>query len=511
MNDGLDDNTITKIRNIVLSHTGIFFDDLHINDLVRHISSVCTDLKISNKTCIEQIDDSSFLTKFLEILINYITIGETYFFRDNNLFLYLRDYLLPDLIQIRRKEKKLYLRIWSAACSSGEEPYSLAMLLRYLLFDLEDWDIFLMATDINQKKLDNAQEGIYSRWSFRNDPIIPVDSFFSRMHDNQVKIDDSVRSMVRFERINLVRDTTFSHAFGPSSLDLILCRNVLMYFSPDKSHEVVAHLVNSLRFGGFLIVSPQEIGIIQGHGTRMLKKGSVFLHEKINPGSKTEVSDPSCISSDNNTIIDFSPENELPEEDNFDVLDIIDYPEGIQLIEKPEPGINLSGTLVHENEDPLFNQLITDNLLDEAGRIILQSGYDYTPLLVKQMEIIIRAYAGNGEYDKALGWSDRLIAVDVLNPRPYLLKAAILDEQGLFNNSLQLLRQSLYAYHDYLPAHLAIAGIYSKTGKLDLARHHYEMAISILEAKDEDTILEETEGIPAQKMKDMINMLLRER
>ena len=124
------------------------------------------------------------------------------------------------------------------------------------------------------------------------------------------------------------------------------------------------------------------------------------------------------------------------------------------------------------------------------------------------MEGAIRSYAGNGEYEKALGWSDRLIAIDVLNPRPYLLKAAVFDEQGLYEHSLQLLRQSLYASHDYLPAHLAIAGIYSKTGKPDLARHHYKLAIGILETKDEDIILEETEGIPAQKMKDMINQLL---
>ena len=82
MNDSLDDNSLVKIRDIILTHTGILFDELHVNDLIRHISSACTDLKISKKSCIEQIEDSSFLSKFLEILVNYITIGETYFFRD---------------------------------------------------------------------------------------------------------------------------------------------------------------------------------------------------------------------------------------------------------------------------------------------------------------------------------------------------------------------------------------------------------------------------------------------
>jgi chemotaxis protein methyltransferase CheR len=127
MSDVLDEAAIGTIRDFILANTGILFDDRHTHDLCRHIASACTDLKIPLETCVQQVNDSSFQVRFLEILVNYITIGETYFFRDKNLFLFLRDSLLPDLIRSRRQEHKLYLRIWSAACSSGEEPYSLAI------------------------------------------------------------------------------------------------------------------------------------------------------------------------------------------------------------------------------------------------------------------------------------------------------------------------------------------------------------------------------------------------
>ena len=508
MNDSLDDNSLVKIRDIILTHTGILFDELHVNDLVRHISSACTDLKISKKSCIEQIEDSSFLSIFLEILVNYITIGETYFFRDKNLFIYLRDILLPDLIQKRRRENKLYLRFWSAACSSGEEPYSLAMLLRYLLIDIDDWDIFLLATDINHNILNRAREGIYSRWSFRNDPIIPTDLYFSKILDNQVKLDDIIRNMVRFEKVNLVRDTSFSHGFGPSSLDLVLCRNVLMYFSQDKSHEVVTHLVNSLRIGGYLIVSPQEIGIIQGQDTRIVHEGSVFLHERVIPGAGAGRKDSSCSSPGKDVTSEFSLSSETIDAEDIEDFGYDDKSHEDIFKNWTKPEINLPGADIQEDENKEINQQIIEDRPNEAIQIINNSETDNFLQEIMEMEGAIRSYAGNGEYEKALGWSDRLIAIDVLNPRPYLLKAAVFDEQGLYEHSLQLLRQSLYASHDYLPAHLAIAGIYSKTGKPDLARHHYKLAIGILETKDEDIILEETEGIPAQKMKDMINQLL---
>lgn len=511
MIDVLDEAAVGIIRDFILAHTGILFDDRHTHDLCRHITSACTDLKIPPETCVQQVNDSSFQVRFLEVLVKYITIGETYFFRDKNLFLYLRDSLLPDLIRSRRQEHKLYLRIWSAACSSGEEPYSLAILLRYLLVDVDDWDIYLLATDINQQMLNRAQEGIYSRWSFRDDPLIPVGSFFSPTPDNRMKIDDSVRTMVRFERMNLIHDTSFYHAVGPSSLDLILCRNVLMYFSAEQSGEVVGHLIRSLRTGGYLIVSPQEIGLVQGQFIRMLHHGSVFLHEKVDqniPGATEKITHTlSGTRYDDES----EPVTRVIEGDLFqkpDIHDIADFPGDIFPAEENNSDQSSAVTYLLEPEDEGFDRLISENRLEEAGKMISQSGPQSSPHWIRQMEILIRAYAGNGEYDKALGWSDRLIAADVLNPRPYLLKAAVLDEQGLYNHSLQSLRQSLYAFPDYLPAHLAIAGIYKKTGRPDLARHHYELAIHILDLKDEDTILEETEGIPARKMKDMIQMLL---
>jgi len=498
MSDTIDEKTLQIVNDLIITHTGILYDDNHTADLTRHIISACKELRIPVSSCSERLQELAFVSGFLEVLINYITIGETYFFRDKNLFSHLRDSLIPSLVQERREGKKLFLRIWIAACSSGEEPYSIALLLKHLLPDIEDWDIFILGTDINQKVLDRAHEGVYSRWSFRDNPIVSIGQYFTPTPDSKMKIDDSIRAMVRFERMNLIGDSRFYHALGPSSLDLIFCRNVLMYFSKTQSYEVVSRLIDSLRTGGFLVVAPQEIGILSNHSITMLHHGSVFLHVKSDRIPSFITSVPTISHPDAN--------NDEPEFFETEEPEVLPYSH--PAIQEEDVSTPIPPVIASKTGDDNFEILIAENKLTEAGQILGRNAYADNPRMSKQIEMLIRAYAGNGEYEPALGWSDRMIAAETLNPRPYLLKAAVLDEQGLFAQSLQSLHQSLYANPDYLPAHLAIAGIYAKTGKADMARHHYEIAIHVLDTISEDKILEETEGIPAQKMKDMIQMLL---
>ncbi|PWR71809.1 CheR family methyltransferase [Methanospirillum stamsii] len=505
MNEFVDSTIIQTIKDLIISHTGILFNERHEQDLVRHIIRTCEEIDVPVDSCIHKLSDKTFTQHFLEKIIKRITIGETYFFRDKNLFLYLKDILLPDLIRERRKTNKLYLRIWSAACSSGEEPYSLAILLRYLLLDIADWDIYLLATDINQGMIDRALTGEYSRWSFRDEPLVSIGQYFTPTPDNRLKIDECIKSMVRFECRNLIQDSFMYHSLGPSSLDIILCRNVLMYFSPSQAQGVVLHLAETLRNDGFLIVSPQEIGIINNPYLNLFHHGQVFLHVKGKKQLKEaeiHINSPKPESVSDFHQIEFL-HNE--HEDSFyELTSEKKYPE-LGFVKPSKLPAN------PELEKNLFDALITENRLDDAGEIVNQKGFlsgygDVT----REMGILIKAYAGLGDYEKALGWSDRLISQDPLNPKPYLIKAAVLDENGFRDHAIQLLRQSLYADPDYLPAHLSIAGIYMNLGKSDLARHHYSIAIQILETMPEIQVLEETEGIPADKMKDMIRILLKE-
>lgn len=504
-----DDAQLEILSRFIAEHTGILFPESRYMDLARYLSAACRTLCIPDSgSCLVLLDDPSSREKILDALVDHITVGETYFFRDRYLFSYLRNEYFQRIIGERRKEGQLYLRIWCAGCSSGEEPYSVAMLLRYLLADISDWDIYLLGTDINQGKLDQAAIGEYSRWSFREEPIVPVNGYFVPVSDNRVRIDTGIKKMVKFTRLNLVEDTMFYDSVSPVSLDLILCRNVLMYFSTDIAEKVVESLVKSLKPGGILIVSPQEIGIVSHPEIRMEQDGPVFFHVK---GDRHTESPPGMVFPYPEPVADIpgleSPEDKiLPPWQDLSLVPVIS---GIYSDEEMFPSPEPNEIKKDENQ---FEFFLSQDRPDDAGSYLLEqlhareislnSGFS------RQIEELIRTYAGKGEYTRALGWSDRMIAEEPLNSRAYLLKGAIFEEQQRYEDAILSFRQSLYADPGYIPGHLAIAGVYAKIGKKEDARHHYTLAVEALSILPDDTIVEETEGIPAGKMKVMLHMIL---
>ena len=188
-------------------------------------------------------------------LIRSLTIGETYFFRNKPHIDLLRDQVLPALIERRYREEHPWLRLWSAGCATGEEAYSLAILVRELIPDPERWAIFILGTDLNSESLRRARIGRYGLWSFRDtDPALM--SRYTTPHGDRMIVADEIRAMVTFSMLNLVDGA----AYGPgmSSMDMILCRNVTMYFGQQAATAVAQRLLSALTPGGWLLVGPSE-------------------------------------------------------------------------------------------------------------------------------------------------------------------------------------------------------------------------------------------------------------
>lgn len=180
--------------------------------------------------------------------------GETHFFRDRGQFDLLRLRLLPELIERRGAARTL--RLWSAGCSSGEEAYSLAMLVDALLRRREEWDVLILASDIDEAALAKAARGRYGPWSFRTAPKELRQCYFRRRGD-EWELDDRIRTMVSLRRLDLVRD---SFPGGDlRDMDLILCRNVFIYFDAATVAAVAAKLADSLCEGGYLMTAHTEL------------------------------------------------------------------------------------------------------------------------------------------------------------------------------------------------------------------------------------------------------------
>lgn len=188
-------------------------------------------------------------------LIHHLSSNETSFFRNQPHTDLLREQVLPALIRRRAREAAPWLRIWSAGCATGEETYSLAILIRQLIPDLERWSISILGTDINTESLRQARIGIYSPWSIRDDDSTQVARYSTRQ-GSRLMINDEIVSMVRFATLNLVGGPSYgSHT---SAIDLILCRNVARYLNEHARPAVAKRLLHSLTPGGWLIVAPSE-------------------------------------------------------------------------------------------------------------------------------------------------------------------------------------------------------------------------------------------------------------
>jgi chemotaxis protein methyltransferase CheR len=191
-------------------------------------------------------------------LASHLTVGETYFFRDRACFEVLEQHVLPSLVAARRSEAVLRLRLWSAGCATGEEPYSLAILLDRVLPDRAEWSLTILATDINLEALEAAERGCYRAWALREAPPWIHERYFHRRGAETFELDPTIRRMVTFTPLNLAENGYPAAVTNTSAMDLVVCRNVLMYFTREAQQGTVARLRQALVAGGWLIVSPAE-------------------------------------------------------------------------------------------------------------------------------------------------------------------------------------------------------------------------------------------------------------
>jgi chemotaxis protein methyltransferase CheR len=207
----------------------------------------------------------------MTVLIDLLTVNETYFFREQNQLRAFTEEVLPEL-RVRNKGRRR-IRIWSAGCATGEEPYTLAMLI------LEDghlpgWDIEIIGSDINQRVLSTGRRGVYRKNSFRCTDRCFIDRYFTEDGD-ALRISDRVKELVHFGHLNLL-DPFKVRFLG--EMDLIFCRNVLIYFDLETRIKVVGHFYDRIAEGGYLFLGHAEslINISTSFALRHLKHDMVY-------------------------------------------------------------------------------------------------------------------------------------------------------------------------------------------------------------------------------------------
>jgi chemotaxis protein methyltransferase CheR len=383
------------------------------------------------------------------MLAGHFSVGETYFFREPGVFRALEYEVLPPLIAARRLSDKR-LRIWSAGCCSGEEAYSLAILLHRLIPDLADWDITLLATDINPAFLERAQQGAYRDWSFRNVPEWIRQRYFSLNEQGCYVLHREIAQHVRFTHLNLM-DETFPCA-DTEAVDILLCRNVLMYFSPARAKQVIARLRRSLAGDGWLVVSQAEAG-------------------------RDMFSEFSCVT--------FPDAVFYRKDDSVLLPPALDYSTDMA-VNVPLPDCMTTIDAAIAQTETL--SAAVETLADES----------------REFACLAKSCADRGLLAAADRWCEAAIAADKCNAGLRYLRATVLEQQGLFEPAVALLRQAIYLDRDFVLAHFALANLHRRQGRMQEALRHMANAAALLRTYAPGDALPESEGITAGWLSELL-------
>ena len=254
--DGPPDPELVRIRDLVYQVAGIFHPDAKLRLLLDRCGRRMKELKTQSlHEYFECLTMKPTRQAELVALLNEITIGETCFFRNQVQLDALTQVVLPKVIEAKAELPLRRLRIWSAGCSTGEEPYTLSMLLaEESQRRLKDWTIEILATDLNERSLAHAKNAVYGSYSTRNLSAFFRQKYFTRTGD-QLQVQPPVRNKVAFSRLNLSDD---SRMIFMKSMDIVFCCNVLIYFDLASKRRVIQHFYNNLLPHGYLFLGQSE-------------------------------------------------------------------------------------------------------------------------------------------------------------------------------------------------------------------------------------------------------------
>jgi len=453
----ISDEVQVQARALIADRLGLAFEESRQADLERGLTQALGHspdvLPEKYLAWLRTLPDESPEWRRLAISL---TVGETYFFRDRLCFDALEQQILPALIADRRSAGILRLRFWSAGCAIGPEPYSLAILLDQLLPDRPAWALTILATDINPVALDLAHRGLYSEWALRETPRWVVDHYFHRRGKDTFELDPAIQRMVTFVPLNLAKDSFPALMTNTNAMDLLVCRNVLMYFTKDMQQAVIARLRESLATGGWLIVAPAEASTELFRPLIPVNLPGVIFYRKSQDSSSTPLPYPYL-----------EPETVVPEFQNpLYSTGEFDTPDPCQSLNTPP--------------------IIKEQIPRQPERVIsLQP---------------IRILADQGHLEQARRLCETLVAQDRLNPDAFLLLAAICQEQGEFPAALEALRRTIFLAPSSVAAHFMRGCLLVRQGDRKQGRLSLEAVVNLLRSAVPDEAVPGSDGLTAGRL-----------
>jgi chemotaxis protein methyltransferase CheR len=483
MRKNISDAQLLQLGDVIARHIGLHFPKERWLDLQHGVCGAAEECG-----CQGDLDGyvlgllSPTLTQNqLDVLASRLTVGETYFFREKRSLEILERDIVPELVRARTGLGRA-IRIWSAGCATGEEPYSVAIMLSKLM-GLKKWNVEILATDLNSKSLQKASQGIYGEWSFRGIPSGVRSAYFETVEEGRWAIAPAIKKMVTFAQLNLIDDVYPPVSRCPNGFDVILCRNVLMYLTPEGMRKVVQQLHRSLTTDGWLIVSPTETSQELFSAFATVSFGDVTFYRKsatripatlglaVYPADKAleptrTLSQPTI---DEDSHIEARQENTAPP--------VVSYGQALALYEQGR----------YDEVERVIRALLSDDGNDASTALLLA-----------------RAYANQGKLAAALVLCDQAIAADKMAARAYYLRGTILQEQGCLPEALRAFQQTVYSEPEFMLGHFALGSLALEQRRLKESEKHFANVLLLLARYEPEDIVPESEGLSAGRLREMI-------
>lgn len=464
-----------RFKDFITQRSGLYFKDHDLKGLEEAVAlrmKACsldsTPAYYDYLTASEKTED-----EFRELL-NILTINHTYFFRNEPHFKALKETVLSEIIQKKRKDQQMgtidkpTIRIWSTGCSTGEEPYSIAMVLRDVIKDLDEWDIEIFATDASINALQKAREGIYGKNSMRLIDNEHRDKYFRQKvdsrHNVKYAISDVIKKMVNFSFFNLMDDVF------PFGFDIILCRNIVIYFEFETTLKVMNKIYSSLNDNGYLFIGYSENLQFMPRQFKMHTSNDAIFYRKVIPKASPLVAAP-------------EPAKEVVEQ-------------ALEEISKAE----VEAERVIEAEYNVASSGKIKSLLIKITKFLHLKEYDRALALIEEAHKIDKnavepyyleaeIYANQGRFSRAKQRLSFILSLNTLfAPAHYLLGYIHAEEKDL-EEAKKSLKRALYVDKDFSPAHLYLAHLYKIENRLSDAMREYKNTLkSLLRSAPHDII-----------------------
>ncbi|MDA8069338.1 MAG: hypothetical protein M0T77_12130 [Actinomycetota bacterium] len=421
---------VGRFRELVHQRTGISYPDDRAGHLAYAIRRATDELRLSDAAGLyDLLAQPGVRSAAHDALLSALNLGETYFFRDPRQLEIIERRILPELIERRIAHRRL--RLWSAGCATGEEAYTLAIIVRRLLGARSPWDVSILATDINERSLAQARLGVYRSWSLRGRPLADLAPYLIR-EGSSFRVAPPIQAMVRFAALNLTQPVYPSLTNGTDALDLILCRNVVMYFSAEARRSTLERLASALAPGGFLLTSQVEASVPEPSGLVLDQPGDAVYRKPARTARATanaQTHRPRLPAGPARPAIRAARRHRLPPSATAGQPDIS---ESRRALAASNPESDSDAILRHRRDGLLRWR---NGLVDEAAEQLARAAERHP-----------------------------------LSAPLHYLHGLILLDAGRSGEALAALRRCTYADHDCVPAHLALACACSHLGMRNRAR-----------------------------------------